>query len=47
MFQDHGGVIIHITALLHLRGSLLQAHVGVAKAGIGKAVYIIFEYTSY
>ncbi|GFS13837.1 peroxisomal 2,4-dienoyl-CoA reductase [Elysia marginata] len=32
--KDHGGVIIHITALLHLKGTLLQAHVGVAKSGI-------------
>lgn len=32
--KDHGGVIIHITALLHLRGTLLQGHVGVAKSGI-------------
>ncbi|GFO43292.1 peroxisomal 2,4-dienoyl-coa reductase [Plakobranchus ocellatus] len=37
-FKDHGGVIINISATLHLRGNLLQAHVGVAKAGIGKAL---------
>ncbi|KAK3751496.1 hypothetical protein RRG08_030521 [Elysia crispata] len=32
--KNHGGVIINITATLHHRGILLQAHLGVAKAGI-------------
>uniref|UniRef100_A0A0B6ZXM4 Peroxisomal 2,4-dienoyl-CoA reductase [(3E)-enoyl-CoA-producing] n=2 Tax=Arion vulgaris TaxID=1028688 RepID=A0A0B6ZXM4_9EUPU len=33
-FKDHGGVIINITAMLHHRGTILQAHVGSAKAAI-------------
>lgn len=32
--KDHGGVIINITALLHLRGTSMQAHAGSAKAAI-------------
>lgn len=33
--KDHGGSIVHISALLHQRGSLMQAHAGSAKAAIG------------
>ncbi|XP_005101023.1 peroxisomal 2,4-dienoyl-CoA reductase [Aplysia californica] len=33
-FKSHGGVIINITATLHYRGTILQAHVGSAKAAI-------------
>ncbi|KAK3089878.1 hypothetical protein FSP39_007281 [Pinctada imbricata] len=32
--KDHGGVIVNITALLHVRGRILQAHAGSAKAAI-------------
>jgi len=32
--KDKGGVILNITANIHLRGNILQAHVGSAKAGI-------------
>jgi len=32
--KNHGGVILNITATLHYRGTILQAHVGTAKAGI-------------
>ncbi|GFS10689.1 peroxisomal 2,4-dienoyl-CoA reductase [Elysia marginata] len=32
--KDHGGVIINISATLHHRGTILQTHLGVAKAGI-------------
>ena len=38
--QAHGGVIINITATLHIRGTSLQAHVGVAKAAIGEIPYL-------
>lgn len=33
-FKANGGVIINITATLHYRGAVLQAHVGSAKAAI-------------
>ncbi|BFZ02814.1 hypothetical protein BsWGS_05853 [Bradybaena similaris] len=33
-FKSNGGVIINITAMLHHRGTILQAHVGSAKAAI-------------
>ncbi|CAL1529218.1 unnamed protein product [Lymnaea stagnalis] len=33
-FNANGGVIINITATLHYRGTVLQAHVGSAKAAI-------------
>ncbi|NXO68035.1 DECR2 reductase, partial [Phainopepla nitens] len=33
-FQDHGGVIINITATLSYRGQALQVHAGAAKAAI-------------
>jgi len=32
--KNHGGVIINITATIHYRGNILQAHVGTAKAAI-------------
>ncbi|OWF51834.1 peroxisomal 2,4-dienoyl-CoA reductase-like [Mizuhopecten yessoensis] len=32
--KDHGGVIVNITAMLHVRGTPLQAHAGSAKAAI-------------
>ena len=34
--QDHGGVIVNISATLHYRGSILQAHAASAKAAIGR-----------
>jgi len=33
-FKNNGGVIINITATLHYRGQIMQAHVGTAKAAI-------------
>ncbi|XP_027718762.1 peroxisomal 2,4-dienoyl-CoA reductase-like isoform X2 [Vombatus ursinus] len=33
-FQDHGGVIINITATLDYRGQALQVHAGTAKAAV-------------
>ncbi|XP_005391704.1 PREDICTED: peroxisomal 2,4-dienoyl-CoA reductase [Chinchilla lanigera] len=33
-FQDHGGVIVNITATLSLRGQVLQVHAGCAKAAV-------------
>ncbi|NXV69803.1 DECR2 reductase, partial [Molothrus ater] len=33
-FQDHGGVIVNITATLSYRGQALQVHAGAAKAAI-------------
>ncbi|XP_004627994.1 peroxisomal 2,4-dienoyl-CoA reductase isoform X1 [Octodon degus] len=33
-FQDHGGVIVNITATLSLRGQVLQVHAGTAKAAV-------------
>lgn len=33
--QDHGGVVINITATLSYRGQALQVHAGSAKAAIG------------
>ncbi|KFO34781.1 Peroxisomal 2,4-dienoyl-CoA reductase [Fukomys damarensis] len=33
-FQDHGGVIVNITATLSLRGQVLQVHAGSAKAAV-------------
>ena len=36
VFQDHGGVIVNITATLYYRGQVLQAHAGSAKAAIGE-----------
>lgn len=33
--QNHGGVIINITATLHYRGTPMQMHAGAAKAAIG------------
>lgn len=33
--QDHGGVIVNITATLSYRGQALQVHAGAAKAAIG------------
>lgn len=35
MFQDHGGVIVNITATLSMRGQVLQLHAGAAKAAVG------------
>lgn len=35
MFQDHGGVIVNITATLSMRGQALQLHAGTAKAAVG------------
>lgn len=34
-FKDHGGVIVNISACLHYKGNMLQAHAGSAKAAIG------------
>uniref|UniRef100_A0A494BAS6 Peroxisomal 2,4-dienoyl-CoA reductase [(3E)-enoyl-CoA-producing] n=2 Tax=Mus musculus TaxID=10090 RepID=A0A494BAS6_MOUSE len=34
MFQDHGGVIVNITATLSMRGQVLQLHAGAAKAAV-------------
>lgn len=34
MLQDHGGVIVNITATLGLRGQVLQTHAGTAKAAV-------------
>jgi hypothetical protein len=34
-FQNNGGVIVNITAMLHQRGTALQLHAGSAKAAIG------------
>jgi hypothetical protein len=33
--QDHGGVILNISATLYYNGHVLQAHAGAAKAAIG------------
>ncbi|KAM9211211.1 peroxisomal 2,4-dienoyl-CoA reductase [(3E)-enoyl-CoA-producing] isoform 1-T3 [Dugong dugon] len=33
-FQDHGGVIVNITATLGSRGQVLQTHAGTAKAAV-------------
>ncbi|KAK2499251.1 hypothetical protein MC885_019919 [Smutsia gigantea] len=33
-FRDHGGVIVNITATLGIRGQVLQAHAGSAKAAV-------------
>lgn len=33
--QEHGGCVLNITATLHYKGDLLQAHAGAAKAAIG------------
>ena len=38
MFQDHGGVIVNITATLSMRGQVLQLHAGAAKAAVGMCV---------
>lgn len=35
VFQDHGGVIVNITATLGSRGQVLQVHAGSAKAAVG------------
>lgn len=35
--QQHGGSVLNITATLHYKGDLLQAHAGAAKAAIGAA----------
>ena len=35
--QEHGGVMINITATLQVRGTSLQAHAGSAKAAIGES----------
>uniref|UniRef100_UPI001A9DAF1C peroxisomal 2,4-dienoyl-CoA reductase [(3E)-enoyl-CoA-producing] isoform X3 n=1 Tax=Ictidomys tridecemlineatus TaxID=43179 RepID=UPI001A9DAF1C len=35
VLQDHGGVIVNITATLNLRGQVLQVHAGSAKAAVG------------
>ncbi|KAF7472298.1 Hypothetical predicted protein [Marmota monax] len=34
VLQDHGGVIVNITATLNLRGQVLQVHAGSAKAAV-------------
>lgn len=34
VFQNHGGVIVNITATLGLRGQVLQVHAGSAKAAV-------------
>ena len=33
--QNHGGVILNISATLHYNGQVFQAHAGSAKAAIG------------
>ena len=33
--QQHGGSVLNISATLHYKGDLLQAHAGAAKAAIG------------
>lgn len=38
--QDHGGVIINITATLGYRGQALQVHAGTAKAAIGIVTHL-------
>lgn len=35
VLQDHGGVIVNITATLGNRGQALQVHAGSAKAAVG------------
>jgi hypothetical protein len=35
VLQDHGGVIVNITATLSFRGQVLQVHAGTAKAAVG------------
>ena len=40
IFQHYGGVIINISANLHYKASLLQAHAGSAKAAIGRMTTI-------
>lgn len=35
VLQDHGGVIVNITATLGTRGQVLQVHAGSAKAAVG------------
>ena len=42
MMQDHGGVIVNISATLHYRGSILQAHAASAKAAIGRLLINIY-----
>lgn len=37
--QDHGGVIVNITATLSYRGQALQVHAGAAKAAIGTSTH--------
>ena len=34
--KAHGGTVLNITATLHYKGDLLQAHAGAAKAAIGR-----------
>ena len=38
LLQDHGGVVISITATLQVRGQAFQTHAGAAKAAIGQYV---------
>ena len=45
--QDHGGVIVNISATLHYRGSILQAHAASAKAAIGRLLIHIYHIVFY
>ena len=41
VLQDHGGVIVNITATLGNRGQVLQVHAGSAKAAVGTAPHLV------
>jgi len=41
--QNHGGVILNISATLHYNGRVLQAHAGSAKAAIGLSLYLLLQ----
>lgn len=41
VLQEHGGVIVNITATLGTRGQVLQVHAGSAKAAVGMAPHLV------
>ena len=41
--KQNGGVVLNITATLHYKGDLLQAHAGAAKAAIGMSIALSFN----
>ena len=44
--QNHGGVILNISATLYYKGTALQAHAGTAKAAIGSLNIPIFVFAT-